>query len=194
MQFAQFLCQLILEEQLCWSKNPLVFLVAYVKLYQYMDPWGLTKPLRNDAWKTTFLLGRVTLQGLLKLRGCTHSFEGSLFSLHFETSSIHFDEESLINLGYLPFPPIQLHRHPQTHHHQNHSKTFAPQDFAPITISFGQKFHQPTTISFLPPKKTKKKHPGKTGFGPYSNPTFPSQNLSEARLPTSLLPGALCQG
>ena len=64
MQFAQFLCQLILEEQLCWSKNPLVFLVAYIKLYQYMDPWGLTKPLRNDAWKTTFLLGRATLQGL----------------------------------------------------------------------------------------------------------------------------------
>ena len=165
----------LLEEQLCWSKNPLVFLVAYIKLYQYMDPLGLTKPLRNDAWKTTFLLGRVTLQGLLKLRGCTHSLDGSLFSLHFETSSIHSDE-SLINLGYRPFPPTQLHRHPQTHHHQNHSKTFAPQDFAPITISFGQKFHQPITISFLPPKKKRniQEKPGSDHIPtlPFPSPSF----------------------
>lgn len=153
----------------------------------------MTKPLRNDAWKTTLLLGRVTLQGLLKLRGCTHSFEGSWFSLHFETSSIHSGEQSLINLGHRPFPPTQLHRHLQAHHHHNHSKTFAPQDFAPITISFGQKFHQPTTISFLPPKE-KRNIQEKTGFGPYSNPTFSFSLLSEARLPTSLLPGALCQG
>lgn len=139
--------------------------------------------------------GGQLFRALLKLRGCTRSFEGSLFSLHFETSSIHSDEESLINLGYRPFPPTQLHRHPQTHHHQNHSKTFAPQDFAPITISFGQKIHQPTTISFLPPKKKKETSRKNRGSDHLPTLPFPSPSFLRLGLPTEpLLPGALCQG